>query len=310
MQEIFNHLEILEILKNDDFFIEGRTEHNFNVSEHHKMRVNFRDFLQSNFHWIKEQIKPSWAEIFEKFQNRSFFELKQDLIDPFCETFAFKILGIDDKQIKAVLKLDSLLIFNMKNSEEATVKANEAALRIAEFFREHLSQQNARSSQNLCAEFEKDRAVKSPAHLIQMLIAMLSSVPLMLANQIYLLLSNIRLKTAYVENPTSLCAELIEKSSPTKNLYRVAGPNCPFEKGTILKLNIKEAMKNESDKIPDLGLGYGKHACLGTPILRLLTEFFPKSFFDSFPNAKSLNFTLQIGGNPDIEGVTHLKITH
>jgi hypothetical protein len=148
------------------------------------------------------------------------------------------------------------------------------------------------------------------AHIIQLLVAMLSSVPLILANQIYLLLSDLKFKKDYIENSTSLCAELIEKSSPTKNLYRVAGPNCPFEKGTILKLNIKEAKKNEPRKIPDLGLGFGKHACLGAPILRLLSEFFPKSFFDTFPNAKSLNSTLQFGGNIDIEGVTYLTINH
>ncbi len=312
MHVISDYRDIMEILKNDDFFIEGRTEFNFKISEHKLLRNNFRDFLHTNLSFILGQYESEWQKVLSATAHKIDFELVKDLVRPFCEGLTFNILGIDDENVKPALIEYSMAIFYMKNSEYAKVNADKSTLEIASFLSKHLVEQLTNDKDNICSKFIIDKSEKSIAHLIQLLVGTLSSVPLMLANQILLLIKDEKFRIEYFSNPSEFSRKLIFLSGPMKNLYRIAGPQCPYDEGKRLKLDIKAAknlikVSNLSDNMPDLGLGYGMHACLGASLIKSISEFFAKAFFDSFLKIKPDFESLKYGGSNDIEGLTALR---
>jgi len=308
MIEISDYSKIMSVLKDDTFLIEGSADTIYDASEHNFLRQNFKKFLQNNLDFFISQFESEWEKVKYNIDEKTEFELMSDVVKPFCEALTFRILGIDNETDKRRLIEQSMAVFYMKYTEYHKDYAKKATIDIASFFYGHLMNQTSLLNYNLCPGFVEDKTEKSIAHLIQLLVAMVSSVPLLLANQIYVLLKDEKLSAEYYLNPASTTPGLIFRSGPMKHLYRQAGTGCPFAKGTIFKLNVKASKDKleNSYKMPDLGLGFGRYACLGTVFLKSISEFFPRAFFDSFPEAKPDLETIRFGGTHDIEGLTCL----
>lgn len=221
----------------------------------------------------------------------STFDLQQQLVYPWCNELAFRLLGMNPTaEQKAVLLKHADNVFNIHNRKESDASTGF----LAQEFLNLIIQRREQLSDDFFSSFV-DNDLQSGVLLspvIQLFVGTTTSLPLLLGNVFYLILKNPSILDQCVEKPLHIMHELIRLAGPTQYVYRAVIADMEiggrlFKRGDRLALFLSQANLDEwaypSPKIVDskrerrgsMSLGIGYHVCMGTNLIREAVKVLP-----------------------------------
>ncbi len=275
--------------------------------------------------WIQRHLEQAIQAVCQKWNHKPSFDLQQDLIVPCCKELALSLTGCEagGSEAKNLLELADT-VFLMVHADRA--RADMATAELVQHFQEILIRRRQSPQDDLVsalAAIDQPSCVLSP--LIQMFVALATSLPLFLGNALLALLLNPEQKNRYLRSPTASVNELLRYAGPAQVVYRLALQDAlvadhHFQRGDRLGLLLAHANRDEQvftepDKldlsrtsVPHLSFGKGMHACQGAPIIQAAGAILPYTVLSRFPQMQVDIAKTDWGGSQTIQGIIALPV--
>ncbi len=331
---VWQYPQVVEILKDPRFTaISTPTAHNATIPQlnpkQDKYRKFFSNILQSHLQEAKKTMHSTAHTICKSYSRplRTPFDLQEKITLPWCQKMALQLTETSNYSQHHQLLQYAQSIFSMTKVKPKP-EAEKDAIALSQFFLQHLQKHRYSSNQNLISSLAQNEQMipylLSP--IIQLFVGFTTSLPLLLGNLIFTLLQSPPIhRQLFLQAPNRHIHNLLRITSPAQVIFRIATEEIQFSNHTFkrkdnIALLLSHANHDEntfqnsctsklsSSQAPHLGLGKGKHACLGTPLIREACTILPPILLQAFPNLKVNSEKVIFGGSRAIWGVKKLFV--
>ena len=329
---VYSFNSVKSILKSPDFVanyldhLSDQDRQSF-LKDHELLRQDTIKLLKTKKADFDKTINSTIEDFCCLFFTKKNNDVAVDLILPLCKVLANLLTGIDatlaDNHNLHELSID---IFNMTNdSDEAKEKGNNATQKFAEFLHGNLHNINSGLHYDLSSAQQNNETLRNyaPSFIIQMYVALVSSLPLLLANAVVEVTENST--TRNFTGGKNTLSELLRLNGPSICISRKCARETELHgfkvrKNDHLMLFLATANRDNSKysnshaielnrkNVPALSFGAGIHACIGANIVRSILGSFVSQFLEYDHGFKLKVSELKVGGSDRIKGYTVLPI--
>jgi hypothetical protein len=330
---VYSFNSVKSILKSPDFVanylghLSDQEKKGF-LKDHDLLRQDTSKFLKTKQLDFDKTINSTVDAFCSLFFAEKKSDIATDLILPLCQSLANLLTGIDTELANNHKLVElSIDIFDMTNdTDEAKEKGSSATQKFAEFLHKHLRNTNKGLHHELGSDGQSNEILRgyAPSFIIQMYVALVSSLPLLLANSIVeiAILSAVTKPDGKKQNTLN---ELLRLNGPSIFISRVCAKETELhglkiEKNDNLMLFLATANRDNTKfknahsfefnrkNAPVLSFGTGIHSCIGANIVRSVLGSFV-SCFSAYNDRFKLDLNdVKVGGSNRIKGYSSLPI--
>jgi len=277
--------------------------------------------------WARRQMQSIAESRCTALADERGFDLQRDLLRPSCHRLSMVLTGTQAGGTEAQRLLDcAQSVFAVEGLDDRS-EANDAMMALSNHFSRRLTQPQQAPGQDFISLFATGaypvHVLLAPA--IQLFVGLSTSLPLLLGNALWTLLSDAEFAGQYLENPTDAVGEIMRCAGPVQLIFRMTLEEATigdhrFRRGDRLALMIGHANRDPAVfDDPDLlkpgrvgpahlGFGRGGHFCLGAPIVRHALEVLPHAVLTRFPEIEIDTTEVRWGGSRTLRGITSMPV--
>jgi len=288
-----------------------------------RWRKSVRQLYHQQMAWMQGQMTQSIEQSLTQLPQTP-FDLYETLVLPWCQQLAFDLLGLPTANKEVVME-QAAAVFLMQ--EEGKIEAGTAAtVALYHLFLAALEQRKQQPQKDIISAFVHTDLQESiaAAQLIQFLLGITTTLPLLLTNAMHYLWQHPRLAAPFCERPKEYVQEVLRMAGPTRYVFRVALADKKiggqaYQRGDRLALDLYQANRDSQyfdiankhfhHQAAHLSFGHGVHACLGSAIVRQATIIFATELLTRYPHLTYDEApTIKYGGSRFIIGINQLFV--